>query len=256
MWAVVLVPMWLRRHDNTTESRSVDRFSTAMRVLSRRNKPAARDSRYVLVPRKQTSRMTAHVSGAAAPKRRPVTARPVPRPTARPAGRPNGRATLMARRRRMVLILGAAALLSALLAATGTVVSWPLQIVVDVVLVAYVAHLRTEARRAAAVSRQRRRATVATAPPARAPRPAPSRHTPPVEAPAVVEPEPAYDEVVEATGTDDGWQPVPVPPPTYTLKPQAPPRPEPLFDQEQYDDLVTDEPEIDEILERRRAVND
>jgi uncharacterized membrane protein len=37
MWAVVLVPMWLRRHDAATESRSVDRFSTAMRILSRRS---------------------------------------------------------------------------------------------------------------------------------------------------------------------------------------------------------------------------
>ena len=36
LWAVVLVPMWLRNHDATVESKSVDRFSTAMRTLSRR----------------------------------------------------------------------------------------------------------------------------------------------------------------------------------------------------------------------------
>ena len=36
LWAAVLVPMWLRRHDDVTESRSVDRFQGAMRTLSRR----------------------------------------------------------------------------------------------------------------------------------------------------------------------------------------------------------------------------
>ena len=40
LWAGVLVPMWLRRHDAETESRSVDRFSSAMKILSRR--PTAR----------------------------------------------------------------------------------------------------------------------------------------------------------------------------------------------------------------------
>lgn len=39
-WAAVLVPMWLRRHDERNEARSVERFSSAMRVLSRRG-PAA-----------------------------------------------------------------------------------------------------------------------------------------------------------------------------------------------------------------------
>src|SRR6202012_974682 len=37
MWAVVLIPMWLRRHDEVEESRSLDRFSTAMHTLSRRD---------------------------------------------------------------------------------------------------------------------------------------------------------------------------------------------------------------------------
>jgi hypothetical protein len=36
LWAVVLVPMWLRRHDDVAEVRQVDRFSKAMRILSRR----------------------------------------------------------------------------------------------------------------------------------------------------------------------------------------------------------------------------
>lgn len=35
-WAAYLVPLWLRRHDEAAASRSVDRFSQAMRVLERR----------------------------------------------------------------------------------------------------------------------------------------------------------------------------------------------------------------------------
>src|SRR3954469_9393470 len=65
MWGVVLVPMWLRRHDAATESRSVDRFSTAMRTLSRRTW-ATPGPRYVVMPRRAEGGPTVHVSGAAA----------------------------------------------------------------------------------------------------------------------------------------------------------------------------------------------
>ncbi|HEY6739241.1 MAG TPA: hypothetical protein VI076_10370 [Actinopolymorphaceae bacterium] len=40
-WAAYLVPLWLRRHDEESESRSVDRFSTAMRVLAARRQSAS-----------------------------------------------------------------------------------------------------------------------------------------------------------------------------------------------------------------------
>ena len=63
MWAVVLVPMWLRRHDAATESRSVDRFSTAMRVLSRRS------SRDVVVPRRPYSSLVVSETRSARPAR-------------------------------------------------------------------------------------------------------------------------------------------------------------------------------------------
>ncbi|MCK9901415.1 hypothetical protein CC117_18070 [Parafrankia colletiae] len=36
VWGFVLIPMWLRHHDSAVEQRSADRFSAAMRVLSRR----------------------------------------------------------------------------------------------------------------------------------------------------------------------------------------------------------------------------
>jgi hypothetical protein len=63
MWAVVLIPMWLRRHDETEEARSVDRFTSAMHTLSRRDPDAAADKRYVVMPNRYSSH-DVHVSGA------------------------------------------------------------------------------------------------------------------------------------------------------------------------------------------------
>ena len=60
LWAVVLVPMWLRRHDEVSESRSVDRFQGAMRTLSRRE--ASVDQREVFVPRRPAG-FRAHADG-------------------------------------------------------------------------------------------------------------------------------------------------------------------------------------------------
>src|ERR1700712_1759761 len=52
MWLAVLGPVWLRRHDAVYESRSVDKFSAAMRVLARRpNRPVeGPGNRAVLMP--------------------------------------------------------------------------------------------------------------------------------------------------------------------------------------------------------------
>jgi hypothetical protein len=233
MWAVVLVPMWLRRHDAATESRSVDRFSTAMRVLSRRGSGGP-DRRYVLMPRRD-SQASVHVSGASAPHRRsstrPATAAPPARPQPRPEKRRQLRASLAVRRRRALLGLGGVTLLTVVLTLAG-VIGWPLQLVVDLIFVAFVVHLRTQAKRAAAVSRQRRRAAVAPAVPAPVTAPPPAAAAAPAAASApsferpAVEPDTSPMPAVQtaATGTDDAWQPVPVPPPTYTMKPKAPQR--------------------------------
>jgi hypothetical protein len=276
MWAVVLVPMWLRRHDTATESRSVDRFSTAMRVLSRRG-PGGPDRRYVLMPKRE-SNASVHVSGASAHRRPPT--RPSP---AAPPARPKTRPSLAVRRRRTLLAVASVTLLSFLLTLTG-VIGWPLQLVVDLILVAFVVHLRTQAKRAAAVTRQRRRAAVAPA--ARAPRSAPTASVPAYAAAIVAEErvtapmqpiQPAAANApaeVAATGTDDRWEPVPVPRPTYTMKPKAPqrwtyvrpetpaaaePAPAPAVEEQP---VVAEQAgaaevsELDGILEHRWAVND
>src|SRR4051794_33022406 len=144
MWAVVLVPMWLRRHDAATESRSVDRFSTAMRVLSRRA-AGGPGRRYVVMPRRDAA-MSVHVSGASASRRRSATRGPAT--SARP------KPSMAARRRRTFLVLLATTALSLILTVAG-VIGWPLQLVVDLVLVAFVAHLRTQAKRSAEARRRR-----------------------------------------------------------------------------------------------------
>ena len=37
MWAVYFIPRWLRRHEELSESRSIERFDRAMRILSRKD---------------------------------------------------------------------------------------------------------------------------------------------------------------------------------------------------------------------------
>jgi hypothetical protein len=159
-------------------------------------------------------------------------------------------------------------LLTFVLAFAG-VISWPLQLVLDVVLGAFVAHLRAQARRAAVVSRQRRRVTAAPAPrpvPRSAPLPTPAR-APMAPTLAAEIPMPdvavAVDVAVETLGAEVTWEPVPVPPPTYTLLPPAPPatpsapaasyQPDAVAVDDGTDDAPSD---LDEILERRWAVND
>ncbi len=50
VWALVLVPMWLRRHDEATESKAADRFAKAMGSLRRGDDAPAAPQREVLMP--------------------------------------------------------------------------------------------------------------------------------------------------------------------------------------------------------------
>ncbi|HEX3907030.1 MAG TPA: hypothetical protein VHW92_03780 [Mycobacteriales bacterium] len=333
MWACVLVPMWLRRHDEVEQDRSVDRFSTAMHTLSRRE---ARDDRYVVMPHRTRS-MDVHVSGASAPDdddeevlppRRRTPARPARRSVpARSLGaiailamagfglvrrlgsgiaggvvwgvsavigrvrshqaRPVSAAT---RRRRTLIGLLLAVLVTLVLAAVvGGVMLWLLQLATDVALVGFVWHLRQRARRAAAVARQRRRAAAApVSVPVSSPVPAAARTAAVVAAEGepfsqpVAEPDPVavpyadpeqdhepIEEPVLPLTAEAGagsWDPVPVPRPTYTMKPPAPARPprsseyaeysEPLIPVSEDRDELDDTADLGEILEQRWAVND
>jgi predicted small integral membrane protein len=283
MWAGLLIPMWLRRHEQETEVRSVDRFSTAMRILSRRPAPPP-DRRYLVMPQRPASstQPLADVPRGGVSHRVAAQAREVRAKRSTP--RRTGRARLVARRRRLFVGLLGMAVLTLALAAAGAL-SWWWQLVVDLAVVAFVVHLRAEAKRARAIDRKRGHGRIG--PPQAAPRTPVAHPGHPVE--AVDVPVRARASVPEdlpeqltTTGAassaggplvidEETWEPVPVPLPTYVTAPVAErPEPapipadhEPLFDQEQWQDdedfadfVDVRDDELAEIVDRRRAVGD
>jgi hypothetical protein len=245
LWGAYFIPLWLRRQEQLSESRSVERFSQAMGILSR--KPATADQRYVVMPK-----------------------RAEPAPTSRPA-RPRTAASrharsLAIRRRRILAGLLLVTVLSAILTPI-TAVPWFVPMALLLVTAADVVHLRLQARRSGDVSRTRdsvRRRTrsrlrrfdaVERLLEARGERQAAAEAA---EAADIAEAARLLAEAAE-------WQPVPVPLPTYVTKPKAPERPSaplpsvpvaptaaPLVSSDQSGELD----ELDDIIERRRAVND
>ena len=163
MWAVVLIPMWLRNHDTAAENRSAERFGQAMRVLSRKEQAAADESvddsvvdpvqAPVPAPERQAPRVESSVPkpdvrrSPQRPPTRGIDARPAPRraPRARP------QRTLAQRRARTLAVMAGLTVILALIAAITPVPWWaPLPVVV--LLGAFVVHLRIQARQ-----QQRRR---------------------------------------------------------------------------------------------------
>ena len=330
MWAVVLIPMWLRRHDEVEESRSIDRFTSAMHTLSRRE-PAS-DQRYVVMPHRSRS-VDVHVSGAPAPSRRKQRKALAAR---RAAARPPVSAA--ARRRRTLLGLLAVTIVTfALAMVVGGTVLWAVQLVSDALLLGFVGYLVHLRRRAAQVhparSARPARSALASAPARRAPIAAPAEspryaaYADDVEAVRVAAPagrrEPLFDQTVVADAEPEPmgaqpmeaqpvaaeyvfdqtaidveravpaaaarvepepmidlpayeqgemepeieiggrpWEPVPVPRPTYTTKPTAPPRRprapifEPLLPPVEPAAELDPVDDLEEILDRRWAVND
>ena len=283
-WLAVLVPMALRSHDSTSSLSSVDRFNDAMRVLSRRDAMARLRERGVVTPPRRTE--------PAARPARSTQRRDVVDSSASPSSHADMSAlerrtgpTLAQRRRRLLgllVLLAVGCLVGGLL---GPV--WLLGVSGGFALlaVAYVVHLRRQALR-----RQReQRRPAARGDAARRTRPQPRRTAPgritgiPDRLPA--RPAPAYvplpaEEPLPATAQryDDpapipaavggAWDPVPVPVPTYVNAPMAPPRvprvvdltspgrySDALRDAEERLGIVDHGPELDDILDRRRAVN-
>ena len=218
VWAVVLVPMWLRRHEETAELRSVSRFSSAMRVLARREpRPARADQRYVVMPPRS------RVAEVDVPNSPPPVRAP----------RHAGRAKLAARRRRLLGGLLGLVVLS-LLAQPLDAVGWSATAVALALLVGVVVHLRVQARRVAEVDRRRRstdeRLTSRTRRFDAAGAVVLTREQRAAE--RAVERIAAEAEALEAKRREqqrleaervaaEGWQPTPVPLPTYVTKPKA-----------------------------------
>lgn len=241
MWAAVLIPMWLRRHDATTENRSAERFGQAMRVLSRRESTA--DRRAIVVPAPPRSAPTTVPAREQRPVgSRPVTSRPstespAPSAVAR-SPRSQARASLARRRARTLAVVSALALVTGALSLLGVLPGWaPLPFVV--LLVGFVVHLRLQARRSAATRRtgvapaRTRRAEPAVDGTAREERAAASRalvvETKGAPATATVATQrsaalgeaPGADVVSGTEESDPSWRPNPLPLPTYVTAPKA-----------------------------------
>jgi hypothetical protein len=129
LWAAVLIPATRTSRDIVHDGRSMQGFSTAMRVLSRRAQPTY--GRYIMVP-------TADMTEVA----------------------PGGSPRQLVRRRRMLARLVAVALIT-LLAAVVLGGFWlPVHLAVDGLMVAYVVRLRRLALRRAEATRAARRAAL------------------------------------------------------------------------------------------------
>jgi hypothetical protein len=220
LWICILLPMWLRRHDEALESRSVDRFSSAMRTLSGRS---AGDRREVLMPARSSDPI--HADGAA----RAVA---------------EGRSVLAGRRRRTMGLLLALTLVVGGLGLLGVVPLWGVLLPV-LLLTGFVVHLRRQtlaqasldrrrrAQQTATESRRRRTAATTASTTARVEHILPAVHEEPVGvyaqaqmaealhaaalAEVVTEVDLPYDSEI-----DRAWEPVPVPLPTYVTAPKAP----------------------------------
>lgn len=230
MWAVVLVPMWLRKHDEANESRSVDRFSRALGSLSARtgrgvegeetvvlSKPGkAPTPRQVLMPGRPRGAqdMQVTVTGGAAREGRSTA--------------PGAAASPLTRRRRVLLGL---LVVTAVVLVAGLLGSLPLWIaaVPALITVGFLVTVRRQGARNAEMARRRaHRETLSEAArqaQAQYDRPASRRRGARVPTPAAVaEPQwaAAQDAVVVADSADpNSWHAVPTTLPTYVTAPAA-----------------------------------
>lgn len=230
MWAVVLVPMWLRKHDEANESRSVDRFSRALRSLSsgRQGGDEAQDAYDTVVVESRGK--------VPAPRDVMMPGRPAAAQGARVTVsgpiRPRGRraASAATRRRRLVLglLLVAAALLAGGLLHRTPV--WLVAVPLVVVALVLVSARRQAARRAEMARRRRTRESLGAA--ARLAQAEHDRQAPARRGSRRIMPGPGengadavdvgFDEVSEGAGLDDGaWHAVPTTLPTYVTAPAA-----------------------------------
>lgn len=128
-WAVYLIPKAVKHHDEVARTRSVDRFSTAMRVLARREPVDRGNARLVVTPARPGPRIVV--------PQRPQAGVGARRAAARAAAR---------RRRHVTLVLVAADLGVVSLAAFALVPWWSVAIPVPLT-VAYLVLCRFQVRR-------------------------------------------------------------------------------------------------------------
>jgi hypothetical protein len=251
MWLVVLVPMFVRRHEDTTDASDASDLAaqpaSRTRVLARRT-PSTRGTRpYRHRPADHHADADAGWPGIAASA----------------FSREQARHRMLRRRRRTLLLLITVTGLGFTGATLVTAWFWILQALGTVLLVGYAGWLRQQVRRERARRLRRAALSAGTRP---APFPAPlgrlrtSRMVPDLRRPAPRPAARAAEPTAPAhtrggTSTVDGaWRPVPVPVPTYVTKPAAP-RTDPPVALDDDDPTFADIEPIVEPVERRRAVN-
>lgn len=118
VWAIFLVPMALRRHDRAARNRSVERFSSAMRVLSRTDSSSRSTSsgRVVVAPSRAVDRASGPLQ---VQPDTPDTGSSVRGPSSRVAAK-----KAMARRRRVLALLAGATVLVGCFSAFGLLPWW------------------------------------------------------------------------------------------------------------------------------------
>jgi hypothetical protein len=302
IWAVYLLQHWVRRREQLATSRSVDRFSEAMRVLERRapipvSLPPSQNRPYVVAPtaaRPQPAERTPEV--AMTPETDSMNGRRIPAAsTSRPAGRRTHRLRALIL---LALLVGTPACWAA--HTWGTLLLWPAMVVTGL-LVLDLLYIRAVARRAAARRGTALRRTTGAVPlagstvrgtnrrpmprPEAKPFPAPVRRprssTTSAQRPvtelvstsgiAVMTEERvsvhSQDAITEVIVLEGGWEPVAVPPPTYTMKPRADRPAEPAARLEADSDsapsrqplepaVAVDDLDLDAVLDRRRAAGE
>lgn len=219
-WAVYLIPKAIRHHDEAARKRSVERFSSRLRVLARREPVDARTARLVVEP---------GVASAPAPESSSTPTRfaaPAPSPEQRRAS--VRRAT---KRRRTVLALLLVANATVVTLAATRVVAWPYAAIPAGLLVAWLVACRLMVRSERGLrvvpvrlpSRHRTAPAVSVDPAA----PASDPSSDPA-AVASVAADPSLEDtgaipvVPAASGSDpDLWDPLPMQLPTYVNKPAA-----------------------------------
>jgi hypothetical protein len=234
-WAVYLIPKALKQHDEVARTRSIDRFSSATRVLARREPVNRRDARLVVRP---------------AP---PVPGRPPVAPTttvtltvepavskARLAARRTAAKRAARRRRRILTFLLACDALAAVAVRLGHA-SLPVVVAPVVLTLVYLVLCRTQVRREIVRDRDvlTERAAVHAEPEDLKPEPRPAvevQEVARVDEHGVADFDESEDTIgipVEALkaalaagqdpteGRGNLWDPLPVTLPTYVTKPMA-----------------------------------
>jgi hypothetical protein len=243
LWAAYLLPQWIRRRDLFAHWRDQDHGTGGQRILDpRRQREHGRSTEPLLgAGRAGTTPVAGDDStptdgpdcGTASMESDPVGEHPE---------RDRGPAMTLSARRRARVLLGLGSLWA--VSGVGTVLGAPvaMPVVLSVLLVAYLVALRVVAvrqlprrpvtaegqERSAETGRQTARSS--TGRPVRSGSVREARHAAAVAArrrAAAAEALSGQEPVASTELTEDeGWEPTPVPVPTYTLKPMAP-RPEP-----------------------------